>query len=102
MMIESIAIVHSSFVTREECPIQPLYASGAIGRVEVFEEYEAGRKDIVTFSHIYLIYHFDRAGEIELIRSTFVDDESHGVFATRHPCRPNGYRNFNCEANQKR
>jgi len=25
-----------------------------------------------------------------MIRPTFLDDESHGVFATRHPCRPNG------------
>ena len=24
------------------------------------------------------------------MRSTFLDDEPHGIFATRHPCRPNG------------
>jgi tRNA-Thr(GGU) m(6)t(6)A37 methyltransferase TsaA len=89
MIIESIGIIHSSFLTKDECPIQPLYASGAIGRVEVFEKYEAGLKDIEAFSHIYLIYQFDRAGETELIRPTFLDDESHGVFASRHPCRPN-------------
>lgn len=42
------------------------------------------------FSHIYLLYQFDRAGEIQLIRPPFLDDEAHGLFATRHPCRPNG------------
>ena len=25
-----------------------------------------------------------------MIRPTFLDDTPHGVFATRHPCRPNG------------
>jgi len=88
--MESIGIIHSPFTTKEECPIQPIYASGIIGHVEVFERYEAGLKDIESFSHIYLIYQFDRATEIELIRSTFLDDEPHGIFASRHPCRPNG------------
>jgi|SRR3972149_2138808 len=90
MTIEPIGIIYSPYTTKDECPIQSIYASGVIGRVEVFEQYEAGLKDIETFSHIYLLYQFDRAGEIQLIRSTFLDDESHGIFATRHPCRPNG------------
>ncbi|MBA3035861.1 MAG: SAM-dependent methyltransferase, partial [Desulfobacterium sp.] len=38
----------------------------------------------------YLLYLFDRAGEIRLIRPTFLDDEPHGIYASRHPCRPNG------------
>ena len=61
-----------------------------MGSVEVFEKYAAGLKDIETFSHIYLLYNFDKAGEMELIRQTFLDDEFHEIFATRHPCRPNG------------
>ncbi|MDH3838780.1 MAG: SAM-dependent methyltransferase, partial [Desulfobacteraceae bacterium] len=28
--------------------------------------------------------------EIQLVRSTFLDDEPHGIYASRHPCRPNG------------
>ena len=24
------------------------------------------------------------------MRPTFLDDEPHGIFASRHPCRPNG------------
>ena len=90
MIIEPIGIIHSPYATKDECPIQPLYASGVIGRVEVFEKYEAGLKDIETFSHIYLLYHFDRVGKIQMIRAAFLDDEPHGIFATRHPCRPNG------------
>ena len=90
MEIRPIGIIHSPFATKESCPIQPLYANGAVGRVEVFGEFEAGLQDVETFSHIYLLYLLDRAGEIELVRSTFLDDEPHGIYASRHPCRPNG------------
>ncbi|MGC1402297.1 MAG: tRNA (N6-threonylcarbamoyladenosine(37)-N6)-methyltransferase TrmO [Thermodesulfobacteriota bacterium] len=90
MTIEPIGTIHTPFATKEECPIQPPYSSNASGRVEVFEEYEAGLKDIETFSHIYLLYLFNRSGAIELVRPTFLDDTPHGIYASRHPCRPNG------------
>jgi len=90
MEIEPIGIIHTPYLTKEECPIQPLYSSKSAGRVEVFKKFEAGLKDIETFSHIYLLYLFDRAAGIELVRATFLDDEPHGIYASRHPCRPNG------------
>jgi tRNA-Thr(GGU) m(6)t(6)A37 methyltransferase TsaA len=90
MIIEPIGIIHTPYREKDECPIQPLYASDSIGRVEVFEKYAAGLKDVEMFSHIYILYLFDRAAEIELIRQTFLDDKYHGIFATRHPARPNG------------
>lgn len=90
MVIEPIGVIRTPYAAKEDCPIQPVYAPGGIGRVEVFEQYAAGLKDIEGFSHVYLLYLFDRAGEIKLVRPGFLDDESHGVFAMRHPCRPNG------------
>jgi tRNA (adenine37-N6)-methyltransferase len=90
MEITPVGIIHTPFATKESCPIQPLYASGAVGRVEVFEEFAAGLKDVEMFSHIYLLYLLDRAGQIELVRGTFLDDTPHGIYASRHPCRPNG------------
>jgi tRNA-Thr(GGU) m(6)t(6)A37 methyltransferase TsaA len=90
MIIEPIGIIHSPHSTKDECPIQPLYASGALGRVEVFEQFAAGLKDIEGFSHIYLLYQLDRAGDIQMVRKTFLDDQPHGIFASRHPCRPSG------------
>lgn len=90
MEIKPIGIIYSPHLTKENCPIQPPYSSESVGRVEVFEEFEPGLKDIETFSHIYLIYFFDRAGSVELVRAPFLDDEPRGVFSTRHPCRPNG------------
>ena len=38
---------------------------------------------------IILFYIFDCAGRMKLSRPTFLDDSLHGVFASRHPCRPN-------------
>jgi tRNA (adenine37-N6)-methyltransferase len=90
MEINPIGIIHSPFATKEACPIQPLFASGAVGRVEVFDEFAAGLQDVEGFSHIYLLYLLDRAGKIELVRGTFLDDTPHGIYASRHPCRPNG------------
>jgi tRNA-Thr(GGU) m(6)t(6)A37 methyltransferase TsaA len=85
-----IGVIHSPYTTKEGCPIQGRYAEDTKGTVEVFPAYAEGLQDIETFSHIYLLYQFDRAGAIELVRPTFLDDEAHGIFASRHPCRPNG------------
>jgi tRNA-Thr(GGU) m(6)t(6)A37 methyltransferase TsaA len=87
--INPIGVIRSPFKTKEECPIQPVYAKKAAGQVEVLPEFAPGLKDINTFSHIYLLYALDRAGRIELQRATFLDDTPHGIYASRHPCRPN-------------
>lgn len=88
--MEPIGIIRTPYKTKPDCPIQPLYAAGVEGWVEVFEHYAAGLKDIDLFSHLYLLYHFDRADAIQLVRPTFLDDTPHGIYASRHPCRPNG------------
>ena len=92
MEITPIGVIHSPFQTKEACPIQPVFAAAAEGRVEVFKEFADGLKDVETFSHLYLLYLFDRSGEIKMVRPTFLDDEPHGIFASRHPCRPRGPR----------
>lgn len=85
-----IGVIHSLFQTKDAAPIQGAFVADVVGQVELFPEYEDGLKDIETFSHLMLMYRFDRAGEIKLVRETFLDDTPHGVFASRHPCRPNG------------
>jgi len=84
-----IGVVRSGHTRSEDTPIQPMYATGCQGRAEVFPEYEAGLRDLEGFSHIYLLYHMDRAGPARLIVKPFLQDIEHGVFATRAPCRPN-------------
>ena len=88
--IEQIGTIYSPYKTKDECPIQGKVNPQQKGRVEIFSEYFEGLETIETFSHIILFYIFDQAGEIILSRPTFLDDSPHGVFASRHPCRPNG------------
>lgn len=87
--IEAVGIIHSDHATKEETPIQGIFRPKAVGTVEIFPQYEEGLKDIELFSHLFLFYRFDRAEPGELVRHPFLDDEPHGIFATRHPCRPN-------------
>jgi len=88
--MNQIGTIFSPYKAKEMCPIQGTAAPEGKGRVEVFPEYAAALETIETFSHIILLYIFDRAGQIKLSRPTFLDDAPHGVFASRHPCRPNG------------
>jgi tRNA-Thr(GGU) m(6)t(6)A37 methyltransferase TsaA len=89
-MMSAIGIIHSTYATKDDAPTQGSFHPEANGEVELFPEYAAGLQDIELFSNIMLIYHFDRAGEVQLVRRPFLDDTPHGIFATRHPCRPNG------------
>ena len=84
-----IGVIRSEHLDVDETPIQPIYAKGCRGRAEVFPEFADGLRDLEGFSHIYLIYHFDRAGPARLMVKPFLQDVERGVFATRAPCRPN-------------
>lgn len=84
-----IGVIRSPHNVPEETPIQPTYASGVPGRVEVFDDYADGLRDIDGFSHIYLLYVFDRAQGPRLIVKPYPDTKKRGVFPTRAPSRPN-------------
>ena len=88
--IAPIGVIHSPYKTKEACPIQGRADPEGAGRVEVFPEFAQGLETIETFTHIFLFYIFDRAGQVILSRPTFLDDTNHGIFASRHPCRPSG------------
>jgi tRNA-Thr(GGU) m(6)t(6)A37 methyltransferase TsaA len=84
-----IGIIHSLHQNAEQIPIQSVYAENCPAQIEIFPEFEAGLKDLEGFSHIYLIYHFHRAGAAKLQVKPFLQDIERGVFATRSPSRPN-------------
>jgi tRNA-Thr(GGU) m(6)t(6)A37 methyltransferase TsaA len=84
-----IGIIHSPFHDLAEMPVQPGEDLRAPGTVEVFEEFEAGLKDLEGFSHIILIYHFHQVLGGRLLVTPFLDTQTRGVFATRAPTRPN-------------
>ena len=87
-IMRPIGIIHSPFQEKEQTPIQPS-RSQAKGRVEVYPEFAAGLEDIEGFSHIILLYMFHQSSGFTLRVKPFLDDQQHGLFATRYPKRPN-------------
>ena len=87
--LRPIGIIHTPYKEPKGIPIQGKFKKGITGRVEVFPEYQSGLKDVEGFSHLILIYYFDRAKEENLIGKPFLEDEPHGIFAIRGPKRPN-------------
>ena len=84
-----IGVIRSPFKEIAGTPIQPSGAEGVQGSIEMNPEYVPGLKDIEGFSHIILLYHFHFSQGYDLEVKPFLDDEYHGVFATRAPKRPN-------------
>ncbi|HNZ36253.1 MAG TPA: tRNA (N6-threonylcarbamoyladenosine(37)-N6)-methyltransferase TrmO [Candidatus Marinimicrobia bacterium] len=84
-----IGIIHSQHQNAEQIPIQPVYAKDCPAKVEVYQKFAEGLRDLDGFSHIYLIYHFHRAKSAKLRVKPFLQDVERGVFATRSPNRPN-------------
>ncbi len=89
LTLSPVGLIHSPFTGQKGTPIQPSMASGAEGWAEIFPEYEQGLKDLEGFERIWLIYLFDRAGAVKLTVTPYLDRETHGVFSTRAPTRPN-------------
>jgi len=86
---KSIGIIHTPFTDVSGMPIQTAGARDVPGVIEIFDRYAAGLLDIEGFSHIILLYHFHRCSGSKLEVVPFLDTQSHGIFSTRAPCRPN-------------
>jgi tRNA (adenine37-N6)-methyltransferase len=84
-----IGIVHSPFKIPKNVPIQTSASNGTKGTIEIYPQYAEGLKDLDGFSQIILLYHFHLAHSGDLIVKPFLDDQLHGIFATRSPARPN-------------
>ncbi|NLX49099.1 MAG: tRNA (N6-threonylcarbamoyladenosine(37)-N6)-methyltransferase TrmO [Methanospirillum sp.] len=86
---EVIGVVRSRSRTVGAPPIQSVF-SAEEGIVEVYPEFREGLVGIEGFSHLILVYHFDRAERCALVELPLTDaEEPHGIFATRHFNRPN-------------
>ena len=59
------------------------------GVLTILPEFAQGLTDIEGFSHLIVIWEFDRSQGFELLGTPPCDNRSHGVFATRSPFRPN-------------
>ncbi len=87
-LLRSIGVIRSPFTEKDQTPIQ-VTRSQALGRVEVFPEFVDGLKDIEHLSHIHLLYIFHQSSGYALQVKPFLDNQEHGIFATRYPYRPN-------------
>jgi tRNA-Thr(GGU) m(6)t(6)A37 methyltransferase TsaA len=61
----------------------------AEGVLDILPEFEAGLLDIEGFSHLFVLWTFDRSEGFDLVGKPPIDTMPHGVFATRSPRRPN-------------
>lgn len=89
MKLKPIGFIHTPFQQAAGTPIQPSMAEGVQGTVELWPQYAAGLKDLDGFDRIWLLYWFHRAAKPKLIVRPYMDENEHGVFATRAPSRPN-------------
>jgi tRNA-Thr(GGU) m(6)t(6)A37 methyltransferase TsaA len=88
IVMEPIGVIHTPFHEGDEIPIQPVFSQAA-GQVEVFAEFSDGLQGIEGMSHIILLYVLHRSEGYSLLVKPFLDDRMRGLFATRHPRRPN-------------
>ena len=85
-----IGFVRSPYRDKAEIPKGPGAEHHAEGTLELRPELEAGLQDIEGFSHLFVLWVFDRSSGYELVSTVPLDLESpHGVFASRSPRRPN-------------
>ncbi len=84
-----IGVVRSPFEPAVDEPLQRIDARNTISTVEIFPEFMTGLRDLDGFSHIILLCHLHLSKEYMLEIIPRSDTESHGVFATRSPRRPN-------------
>jgi tRNA-Thr(GGU) m(6)t(6)A37 methyltransferase TsaA len=84
-----IGVVRTPHTSTAQIPKGPDARHTAEGVLEVRADFEAGLLDLEGFSHLYVLWVFDRAEGFDLVAIPPNDDRAHGVFATRSPRRPN-------------
>jgi tRNA-Thr(GGU) m(6)t(6)A37 methyltransferase TsaA len=86
---QPIGFVSSPYKDASEVPRGLGAKHEADGVLHILPEFEAGLTDIEGFSHLVVIWEFDRSHGFELLATPPSDNRPHGVFATRSPRRPN-------------
>src|SRR6266850_8607648 len=84
-----IGYVRSPYQETREVPRGLGAKHDAEGDLEILPGFEKGLTDIEGFSHLFVLWMFDRSQGFELLGTPPSDNRPHGVFATRSPYRPN-------------
>ncbi len=87
--MQPIGHVRSPYKEVREIPKGLGATHDAEGSLDILDEFEAGLADIEGFSHLIVIWAFDRSEGYTLAVTPPSDDRPHGVFTTRSPRRPN-------------
>lgn len=59
------------------------------GALNILPAFAAGLADIEGYSHLYVLWVFDRSDGFDLTITPPADNRPHGLFSTRAPRRPN-------------
>jgi tRNA-Thr(GGU) m(6)t(6)A37 methyltransferase TsaA len=86
---QAIGYVHSPYRDPGEIPRGFGAKHDAEGMLNIEAGFQIGLTDIEGFSHLFVIWEFDRSDGFELLGTPPTDTRPHGVFATRSPYRPN-------------
>ena len=84
-----IGFIESPYAESSEIPKGLGVKHEAEGVLNLLPDFEPGLIDIEGFSHLFVIWVFDRSGTVELTGGSPIDGKVHGVFASRSPFRPN-------------
>src|SRR5271170_424519 len=85
----AVGFVSSPYKDAGEVPKGLGARHDADGVLRILPEFEVGLTDIDGFSHLVVLWEFDRSQGFELLGTPPSDNRAHGVFATRSPRRPN-------------
>jgi tRNA-Thr(GGU) m(6)t(6)A37 methyltransferase TsaA len=86
---QPIGFVSSPYLETSEIPKGLGAKHGADGVLKILPAFAQGLTDIEGFSHLVVLWEFDRSRGFELMGTPPSDNRAHGVFATRSPRRPN-------------
>lgn len=84
-----IGVIRTPYTDMQNMPVQSA-GNSSKAEITLYPEYTEGLAGIGGFSHLILLTHLHKAPAELLTETPMVDGgEPHGIFATRHMCRPN-------------
>ena len=87
---QPIGVIRSPYTESSQIPKGAGAKHDADGVLELDPELDQGLTDIEGFSHLFVLWVFDRSTDWDLMAHPPIDEKRpHGVFATRSPRRPN-------------
>jgi tRNA (adenine37-N6)-methyltransferase len=89
VVFRPIGLIHTRFGEQNGTPIQAAMANDEQGSIEIFPEFQEGLSGLEQFSHLIVLYHLHQIKSWAVRVKPYLDEQEHGLFATRSPKRPN-------------